>query len=177
MVLAPRKLSVAMLSRLPQGIQPADALQQRLGGFSPTPGTPGILSDESPISARKSMISSGGMPYLSHTSCGPRIVLFMVLIRVTFGVTSCAMSLSPVLISTAWPAFSASSASVPITSSASTPGVTNSGRPIALTMLCSGSICARRSSGIGGRCDLYSANRSSRKVFPLASNTTATWLG
>lgn len=136
-----------------------------------------MLSEESPINARKSIISSGGMPYLSHTSCGPRMVLFMVLIRVTFGVTNCAMSLSPVLISTAWPAFSASSAKVPITSSASTPGVTSSGNPIALTILCNGSICARRSSGIGGRCDLYSANSSSRKVFPLASNTTATWLG
>ncbi|MNC71915.1 hypothetical protein D3C75_1228880 [compost metagenome] len=60
-----------------------------------------MLSEASPISARKSIISSGGIPYLSHTSCGPRMVLFMVLIKVTFDVTNCAMSLSPVLISTA----------------------------------------------------------------------------
>ena len=35
-----------------------------------------------------------------------------------------------------------------------------------------GRSATRRSSGIGGRCALYSANRSSRKVLPGASNTT-----
>ena len=42
-----------------------------------------------------------------------------------------------------------------------------------LTAPNSGSICERRSSGMGGRCALYSANSSSRKVLPGASNTTA----
>ncbi|CNT87985.1 Uncharacterised protein [Salmonella enterica subsp. enterica serovar Bovismorbificans] len=78
----------------------------------------------------------------------------MVLISVIFGVTNCAISLSPVLINTGRPTFSASRASVPITSSASTPETASSGNPMALTMACNGSICARRSSGIGGRCDL-----------------------
>ena len=37
--------------------------------FSPTPGTPGILSEESPISPLRSMICSGVTPYSSMT-CG-----------------------------------------------------------------------------------------------------------
>ena len=136
-----------------------------------------MLSAESPINARKSIISDGGTPYFASTSSGPRMVLFIVLISVIFGVTNCAISLSPVLISTGFPIFSAARARVPITSSASTPGTASNGSPIAFTMVCRGSICALRSSGIGGRCDLYSSNNSSRNVLPLASNTTATWLG
>ncbi|MNH29679.1 hypothetical protein D3C79_899290 [compost metagenome] len=42
-----------------------------------------------------------------------------------------------------------------------------------MTLACSGSICTRRSSGMLGRLALYSANMASRKVPPLASNTTA----
>src|SRR3569623_1859776 len=71
----------------------------------------------------------------------------------------------------------AGTVSVPITSSASTPSTTRHGRPLARTPSCSGSICATRSSGMGGRCALYCSNKSSRKVLPLASNTTATYSG
>ena len=136
-----------------------------------------MLSDESPINARKSIISSGGTPYFSLTSSGPKITLVMVLISVIFGVTNCAISLSPVLIRTSRPSAAAFSANVPITSSASTPEIDNKGKPIACTISCKGAICSRRSSGIGGRLDLYSSYNSSRNVLPLASNTTATWLG
>ena len=40
------------------------------------------------------------------------------------------------------------------------------GKPMPRTASNSGSICERRSSGIGGRCALYSANSSSRNVLP-----------
>ena len=52
-----------------------------------------------------------------------------------------------------------------------------SGRPSAFTSACNGAICARMSSGMGGRCALYSGKMSSRKVLPGASKMTATWLG
>ena len=40
--------------------------------FSPTPGQPGKLSAESPISANRSMTwSVDSMPYFAHTSSGP----------------------------------------------------------------------------------------------------------
>ncbi len=69
--------------------------------------------------------------------------------------------------------FVACRASVPMTSSASTPGTINSGSPMARMMSCMGSICSASSPGIGGRFALYSAYRSSRNVLPRASNTTA----
>jgi hypothetical protein len=97
----------------------------------------------------------------------------MVLMRVIEPSTSCAMSLSPVEISTRCPASAARRASVPMTSSASTPGTRSSGSPCAAMISSSGATCERRSSGIAGRCALYSANSSSRNVRPGASNTTA----
>ena len=63
-------------------------------------------------------------------------------------------------------------AKVPITSSASTPFSISIGKPIALMILWIGSICVRKSSGIGGLCDLYSLYKSSLNVLPLASKTT-----
>ena len=89
------------------------------------------------------------------------------------GVTSCARSLSPVEITVSMPAAAACVASVPITSSASTPSIISSGQPFARTNSCNGSICATRSSGIGGRFALYCGYQSSRNVLPGASNTTA----
>ena len=79
----------------------------------------------------------------------------MVLTRVMCGLTSCAMSLSPVDTSTSMPCACACTASVPITSSASTPGTRRIGKPSAPTIASIGSTCARRSSGIGGRLALY----------------------
>ena len=65
------------------------------------------------------------------------------------------MSLSPVEISTSNPAAAARTASVPITSSASTPDTRSSGSPSAVTASSKGCNCERRSSGIGVRCALY----------------------
>ncbi len=39
--------------------------------FSPTPGTPGTLSDVSPIRERRSMMRSGPTPHFSRISSGP----------------------------------------------------------------------------------------------------------
>ena len=58
----------------------------------------------------------------------------MVFSNSMFGPTNCAMSLSPVEISTLKPASAPCFASVPITSSASTPGTRSSGTPIAATV-------------------------------------------
>ena len=135
-------------------------------------GIPGTLSTLSPVSARKSMIRSGGTPNFSSTPAGVSVVSLMVFTSVTLSVTSCAKSLSPVEISTDSPDASACFASVPMTSSASTPGTASSGNPNALIIACSGWICSRSSSGIFSRFALYSAYKSSRNVLPDASNTT-----
>ena len=78
----------------------------------------------------------------------------MVFSSVMRSFTSCAMSLSPVEMITLKPSAAARSAKVPMTSSASTPLLISSGKPMARMTACSGSICDLRSSGIGGRCDL-----------------------
>jgi len=119
------------------------------------------------------MICSGQTSNLFFTPSRSSNVFDMVLMSVILGETSCAMSLSPVEIRTARSCFAAAQASVPMTSSASTPGSRRMGSPMPFTATNNGSICARRSSGIGGRWALYSANKSSRKVLPGASNTTA----
>ena len=124
--------------------------------LSPTPGTPGMLSTLSPLSARKSITSSGGIPNFVFTPSTSISWFVMVLIKVTCSFTSCAMSLSPVLIRVSIPFSVACLANVPITSSASTPDSTITGNPIALMMACNGSIWLLSSSGIGGRFALYS---------------------
>ena len=43
--------------------------------FSPTPGTPGMLSELSPISALRSMISEGVTPYFSFTAASSMSVV------------------------------------------------------------------------------------------------------
>ena len=60
-----------------------------------------------------------------------------------------------------------------MTSSASTPGTSSTGKPSARTSAWMGSIWARSSPGMGGRFALYSGYRSSRKVLPFASKITA----
>ena len=75
----------------------------------------------------------------------------IVFTSVTRSFTNCAMSLSPVDTTTFHPASPAISASVPITSSASTCGITSTGQPISRTKSGKASACGRKSSGIGGR--------------------------
>ncbi len=75
----------------------------------------------------------------------------MVLTSVTCSSTSCARSLSPVEITVRQPLPRAWSASVAITSSASTPSIASTGQPSAATASFSGSICAASGSGMDGR--------------------------
>ena len=119
------------------------------------------------------MMRSGGTPNLASTPASSSTSSLMVLTQRTPGRTSWVRSLSPVEMTTSQPRSCASRVKVPMTSSASTPSTDSSGQPSACTASCSGAICARRSSGIGGRCDLYSGYQSSRKVLPLASKTQA----
>ncbi len=102
------------------------------------------------------MMRPGGTPNFASTPAGAMRVFFMVSIRVTPGLDSCAMSLSPVEISTGRPCSCACRVRVAMTSSASTPSTIRSGRPIARMAWCSGAICTRSSSGMGGRWALYS---------------------
>ena len=95
------------------------------------------------------MIRSGGTPNFSTTPAGSIVVSLMVFTSVIRSVTSCARSLSDVDTSTGRVGASCF-AIVPMTSSASTPEITRRGRPMASTRACSGSICARNSSGMGG---------------------------
>ena len=80
----------------------------------------------------------------------------MVSMMVTCGSTSWLRSLSPLETITRTPCAAAVLASVPITSSASTPGMSSTVQPSSRTTSWIGAICARRSSGIGLRCALYS---------------------
>ena len=102
------------------------------------------------------MMSSGGTPNFSTTPSRSMLVSLMVLSRVTWSFTNCAMSLSLVEMRTARPWALAWLAKVPITSSASTSGTVSSGSPMARMISKVGSICLRRSSSIGGRLALYS---------------------
>ncbi len=74
----------------------------------------------------------------------------IVLTQVTCSSTSCVRSLSPVEMMVRQPRRFACSASVAMTSSASTPSMVSTGQPSA-SMSKSGSIWLPRSSGIGGR--------------------------
>ena len=60
-----------------------------------------------------------------------------------------------------------------MTSSASMPCFSITGRPIAWARVSIGSSCERRSSGIGGRCALYSGYSSCRNVGPGPSHASA----
>ena len=97
------------------------------------------------------MMRSGGTPNLASTPAGSSTSLLMVLTQRTRSSTSWVRSLSPVEITTSMPAALAWRASVPITSSASTPSTISSGQPRACTAACSGAICTARSSGMDGR--------------------------
>ncbi len=103
-----------------------------------------------------------------------RLRSFIVSITVTCSLTSWLRSLSPLEITVLMPRSVAMHDSVPITSSASTPGTCSTFQPSSRTTSWIGSICARRSGGIGERVALYCAYRSSRNVLPGASNTQAT---
>ena len=74
------------------------------------PGTPGTLSDESPISACTSITLSGPTPNFSITSAGPMRLSFIVSYMVTPLPTSCIRSLSDETMVAVAPASTASRA-------------------------------------------------------------------
>ena len=95
--------------------------------FSPTPGTPGMLSEESPISAFRSTMTGGAKPYSSSkrfssyrtvSVCPMRVFTWRT--AVPFPI-SWKLSLSPVTATQSQPASAQAEAMVPIRSSASQP--------------------------------------------------------
>ena len=120
--------------------------------FSPMPGTPGRLSLGSPTMPRKSVISSGPIPYRSRTASGVYWVVSVtprpVAITLTRSLTSWNASRSPVRITTGSPARSARRASVPMTSSASKPGRSVLTNPNADISGRKWADCSRKRSGV-----------------------------
>ena len=95
----------------------------RAAVFSPTPGMFGRLSLGSPRSAAKSGYWAGVRPYLATTSSGVNRVMSLmprrVISTVTWSLTSCRLSRSPLTMSTSMPASVAATVSVAMMSSAS----------------------------------------------------------
>jgi hypothetical protein len=76
-VLAPLGL-LDLVGASQQGFQVAILLMSWAPVLTPMPGTPGILSTESPDSACTSIILAGGTPNFSITSASPILMSFMV---------------------------------------------------------------------------------------------------
>ena len=120
--------------------------------FSPTPGTPGMLSDVSPASALKSRICEGVSPMLSLsaaasmtcTSLMPRLVNSTVV----ESSMSWKLSRSPVRINVLMPW---DLASVPMMSSASIPSCSTYFIPITSNICLTTGICTASSSGMPRR--------------------------
>ena len=129
--LPPRPLISATLSSIVR-ILPY-WFNKSLAVFLPIPGTPLMPSDESPIKVKKSTICSGLMPNLSMTPWLSVTLPVKLSSSITASLTSCAMSLSPVEMTTWWPCSTARCVSVPIMSSASAPSIRNRGIPSAVT--------------------------------------------
>src|SRR5713101_6140658 len=113
---------------------------------------------------------SGRTPNFACTPAGSRRSFDMVLTRVTRSETSCARSLSPVEITQRRPCLSASRASVPMTSSASTPSICSKGQPEARMASSSGPPCIARTSRRGKSC---LAHRRRRQDSPPCSRRGA----
>ena len=97
----------------------------------------------------------------------------MVSTMVMCSSTNWLRSLSPLDTVTRTPCCAAVTASVAITSSASTSGTVSTVQPSRRTSSWMGAIWLRKSSGIGERLALYCGYSASRKVGPGASNTQA----
>ena len=93
--------------------------------FSPTPGTPGMLSEVSPIRLFTSMSCLGFTPYFSTTAASSITTVSLRPIRVaakstvTCSFTSCRLSRSPVAMRQSSPRAAAAAERVPSRSSAS----------------------------------------------------------
>ena len=104
--------------------------------FSPMPGTPGMLSELSPMSALRSIMRMGSKPYSSRKRSGVYSIVSVCPMRVltlktwVLSVMSCRLSLSPVTTSHVQPAASQRRATVPSRSSASQPASSSRRTPI-----------------------------------------------
>ena len=147
--------------------------------FSPTPGTPGMWSLVSPISALRSMSCAGVSPYFSCTAAGVYSTVSGLPILVaasntcTWSLTSCNASRSPVAMTHSSPDFTQAEASVPSRSSASNPSCSITEQPISCNISFKIGIWLRSSSGIPLRPALYSSYILWRKVGACTSNATA----
>ncbi len=160
-----------MASTLPKSCTSFDAV------FSPTPGTPGMLSDASPFRATYSRYFSGGRPNRSVTAASSYRTMseipFRLNITVMPGRTSWKKSRSAVTITVSMPRSRARTASVAMASSASCPSTSTIGiRSVSTTSRISGSCCLK-SSGVSRLPALYSAYCASRTVGLPLSNATA----
>ena len=123
----------------------------------PIPGTPGTLSELSPVSALKSFICKGVTPNRSTTFCESykmvSLMLFPGVYTFIFSSTNCRLSRSPLTIKTLAP-WACFLAIVAIKSSASNPSFSNKGMPkLFKTSLRIGNWLIIPS-GVGARCAL-----------------------
>jgi hypothetical protein len=148
---------------------------QELGApFSPIPFTPGMLSDESPTSERRSSICDGGAVARS-TSAGPSRRSRMVSTTTTSD-TSCRRSVRRHDLHLVARAFAAARARR--SRRRPSPACSTVAKRYAATIFRIHGICARRSSGVASRVALYSAYSSLRRLVRLgASHTTTTASG
>ena len=122
--------------------------------FSPMPFTPGMLSEESPMRAFRSMSFMGSKPYFSRNraSSYSRYSFFpgFVVMSITWvlGPMSCRLSLSPVTSRQSQPPASHFAAKVPSRSSASQPARAKRLMPRASITFCSQGSYSASSSGM-----------------------------
>ena len=153
------------LSRLPNWLISSAAF------FGPMPGTPGTLSDESPIRDWTSITWCGLTPNFSRTASVRISRFFMPSYKKTQSDTSCIKSLSLVIIRVAFVVVQFWRARVAITSSASTPGTHKTGIPNDIRPDWIIWPWAIKSAGVAVRFILYSGYISWRNVMRDASNT------
>ncbi|MPN60788.1 hypothetical protein SDC9_208520 [bioreactor metagenome] len=129
--------------------------------FSPIPGTPGILSELSPIRAFKSTRLAGGKLYFSQKACSSKHSvlgedrLLVVSKTLVLPEMSWRLSRSPVTILHSIPSLSQRRDTVPMTSSASKPSAVTWRTRMAERISFKTGSCAASSSGMPLRVALY----------------------
>ena len=151
--------------------------------FSPTPGTPGILSEVSPISPFTSISWIGFTPYFSIISSSPNVsvsvfpILVWGILIAIFLLASWNVSLSPETIVTSKPSLSPLFASVPKISSASYPSFSIIVIFILVKISLIIGICSASSFGIPFLVALYPSYILCLAVGAFRSNATAIYSG
>lgn len=137
----------------------------------------GILLDELFIRVRKLIISLGGMLYFLYIFCGFKIVLFIVLIRVIFGVINCVIFLLLVLINMVWFVFLVFCVKVLIILLVLILEIINKGSFIVLIIWWRGLIWVCKLLGMGGWWDLYFVKSLLWNVLFLVLKIMVIWFG